>query len=179
MARAPTAKRYAQAAFQIAQERDEIDQWLEELGSALAVVEDAAFRPYLEFPKVAIEDKVRAIQRTLEGVNPLVQNLVALLVSRNTLELYPSIVAEYQGLVDKQHGRERAVVVTAVPLDDQQQSRVRQQLSKLLGKEVVLSTRVEPKVLGGLVARMGDRLIDGSMRGRLTGLRDSLLKSLG
>ena len=179
MARAPTAKRYAQAAFQIAQERDEIDQWLEDLGSALAVIEDTTFRPYLEFPKVAIEAKVQAIQRTLKGVNPLVQNLVALLVSRNALELFPRIVAEYQGLVDKRYGRERAIVVTAVPLDNEQQSQVQQQLSKLLGKEVVLNTQVEPKVLGGVVARVGDRLIDGSMRGRLTGLRDSLLKSLG
>ena len=179
MARAPTARRYAQAAFQIAQERDEVDGWLEDLGSALAVVEDTALRPYLEFPKVAIKDKVRAIQRTLEGMNPLVRNLVALLVSRRALALYPGIVSEYQRLVDKHYGRERAVVVTAVPLDDEQQSRVRQQLSGLLGKEVVLTTRVEPQVLGGVVARMGDRLIDGSIRGRLTGLRDSLLRSRG
>ena len=179
MPRAPTAKRYAQAAFQIAQERNEIDRWAEELQAALAVVEDKTFRTYLELPKVRITDKLKTIQEALGNVNPLVRNLVGLLASRNAIELYPRLVAEYQRFVDGHRNRERAVVVTAVPLDSQQEERLRQQLSKLLDKEVILSTQVEPQILGGLVARVGDRIVDGSTRGRLLDLRKSLMASVG
>ena len=105
--------------------------------------------------------------------------MVALLASRNALGLYPRIVAEYQGLVDAHNNRERAEVVTAVPLEDQQRERVMQRLARLLNKEVVLTTRVDPQVLGGLLARVGDRLIDGSTKGKLLGLRRSLLQSVG
>ena len=179
MPRAPTAKRYAQAAFQIAQERNEIDQWAEELQAALAVVEDTTFRTYLKLPKVRITDKLKAIQDALGNVNPLVRNVVGLLASRNAIELYPRVVAEYQRFVDGHRNRERAVVVTAVPLDSQQEERLRQQLSKLLDKEVILSTQVEPQILGGLVARLGDRIVDGSTQGRLLDLRKSLMASVG
>lgn len=179
MPHAPTAKRYAQAAFQIAQERDEIDQWADELQASLAVVEDATLRTYLKLPKVRIADKLKAIQETLGNINPLVRNLVGLLASRNAIELYPRVVAEYQRFVDGHRNRERAVVMTAVPLDSQQEERLRQQLSKLLDKEVILSTQVEPQILGGLVARVGDRMVDGSTRGRLLDLRKSLMAPVG
>ena len=179
MSRAPTAKRYAQAVFQIAQERNEIDQWADELQASLAVVEDATLRTYLSLPKVRIADKLKAIRESLGSVNPLVRNLVGLLASRNAIELYPRVVAEYERLVDGHLNRERAVVVTAVPLDSQQEERLRQQLSKLLDKEVILSTQVEPEILGGMVARVGDRIIDGSTRGRLVDLRKSLMAPVG
>ena len=179
MSRAPTAKRYAQAVFQIAQERNEIDQWADELQASLAVVEDATLRTYLSLPKVRIADKLKAIRGSLGSVNPLVRNLVGLLASRNAIELYPRVVAEYERLVDGHLNRERAVVVAAVPLDSQQEERLRQQLSKLLDKEVILSTQVEPEILGGMVARVGDRIIDGSTRGRLVDLRKSLMAPVG
>ena len=179
MPRAPTAKRYAQAAFQIAQERNEIDQWADELQASLAVVEDATLQTYLRLPKVRIADKLKAIQEALGSVSPLVRNLVGLLATRNAIELYPRVVAEYQRFVDVHRNRERAVVVTAVPLNSQQEERLRQQLSKLLDKEVVLTTQIEPKILGGLVARVGDRIVDGSTRERLLDLRKSLMAPVG
>ncbi len=179
MARVPTPRRYAQAVFQMAEERGETDQWLDGLRAALVVAEEEALRTYLELPKVGIAERLRVIQEILVDVNPLVQSLIGLLVSRNSLGLYTRIVEEYERLLDAHYNRERATVTTAVSLDDQQQQRVREQLTKLLSKEVVLTTQVEPQVLGGLVARVGDRIIDGSTRGRLLGLRTSLVRSLG
>ena len=179
MPRAPTAKRYAQAAFEIAREHNEIDRWLEDLQAALPVLEDQTFRSYMGLPTVKSEVKLRAIGSALGDVNPLVRNLVALLASRNGLELYPRVVTEYQRFVDRHRNRERATVVTAVPLEEREKERVNQELARLLGKEVVLTTQVHPQILGGLVAQVGDRLIDGSTRGRLLGLRKSLMESAG
>ena len=73
MPRAPTAKRYAQAAFEIAREHNEIDRWLEDLQAALPVLEDQTFRSYLGLPTVKSEVKLRAIGSALGDVNPLVR----------------------------------------------------------------------------------------------------------
>jgi F-type H+-transporting ATPase subunit delta len=76
--------------------------------------------------------------------------------------------------MDAHLGRERAEVVTAHPLDYQQMERLGRWLGQLLGKEVVLTSREDPDVLGGLVVRVGDRIIDGSTKGRLEAMRKDL-----
>ena len=179
MPKGPTAKRYAQAAFAIARDAGEIEGWLEDLQLARETLGDETLRMYLEGPKVALGQKVQVLRTALGNVRPLVLNLVALLTSRYALGRLPQIVVEYQRLVDAHFNRERAEVVTAVPLEDQQQERLSRQLAQLLGREVVITTRVHPEVLGGLVARVGDRIIDGSVRGRLTDLRKSLSEVSG
>ena len=179
MARVPTAKRYAQAAFEIARETGQIDRWAEDLGLARETLQDATLRAYLEMPKLPLDRKIRMLRDSLDSLQPLALNLVALLISRNALGLLPGIATEYQRLVDVHLGRLRAEVVTAVPLEDQQRERLGRHLTQLLSQEVVLTTRVDPDVLGGLVARVGDRLIDGSTRGRLRALRKSLTEAGG
>jgi F-type H+-transporting ATPase subunit delta len=179
MARSPTPKRYAQAVFQIAEEQGNIDQWVNDLEETLALIKNEKFRLYLEMPRISLAKKVRAIEESLVNINPLARNVVALLISRDTLALYPLIVLQYQNFVDNHYGRKRAVVTTAITLEDDLQSKIRTQLSDLLGTDVVLSTRTEPKVLGGMTIRVGDKLIDGSIRGKFSELRNDLLKSLG
>lgn len=76
--------------------------------------------------------------------------------------------------MDAHQGRERAEVVTAHPLEDQQRERLGRWLSQLRGKEVVLTSREDPEILGGLVVRVGDGLIDGSTKGRLEAMRKGL-----
>ena len=177
MARVPTAKRYAQAAFEIARETGQIDRWAEDLDVAQQTLQDATLRAYLEIPKVAFDRKMGVLRDSLDSLQPLVLNLVALLTSRNALGLLPRIALEYQRLADAHLKRQRAEVVTAVPLEEDQRERVGQQLAQLVDTEVVLTTRVDPEVLGGLVARVGDKMIDGSMRGRLMALRKSLAEA--
>lgn len=177
MARPPTPKRYAQAVFQIAEEQGNVDQWLNDLEKTLAIIENREFRQYLEMPRISLNKKVDAIKELLVTVNPLARNLVSLLISRDTLALYPLIVLQYRNLVDHHYGRKRAIVTTAITLEDNLQSKIRAQLSKLLGTDVVLSTHTEPKVLGGMTIRVGDKLIDGSIRGKFSELRNGLLKS--
>lgn len=170
-----SAKRYAQAAFAIAQERDQVDLGGLELWAVEDALQHEEFRALLEQAAIPMARKVQLIREVLKGVNPLVQNLVCLLVSRRRLSLISDIRREYVRLVDAYHGRERVEVVSAVPLDADEEKKVTRLLQGIVGREVVLESRVDPETLGGLVIRVGDKLIDGSVRGRLEGLKESLI----
>lgn len=174
MAGAPKARRYARAAFDIAVGEDRLEDWLQDLQRAQEALEDDTLRTYLELRKVVLARKVEVIRETLSGMNPLVQNLICLLISRDVVGMLPQITEEYHLLMDAHMGRERAEVITAHPMEDQQRERLGHWLSQLLSKEVVLTSREDPEVLGGLVVRVGDRIIDGSTKGRLEAMRKGL-----
>ena len=177
MARAPTAKRYALAVFQLAEENQQIDQWFEKLSAALVVAKDQGLRTYFELTKISVGDKLKMVDGVLGDLNPLVRNLFGLLISRGAIGLYPRIVFEYEALLDVYHGRVRAVVTTAVSLKEAQIKQVKAQLVQFLGREVVLTNEVDPRILGGLKARVKDKVIDGSIRGRLGSLQTNLMQA--
>ncbi len=179
MPRAPTANRYARAAFEIARDSGQLESWEKDLQEAQQALQDPTLRAFLELPKVTIERKAESLRTALPGANPLALNLMALLTSRRSLGLLTRIVAEYERLMDAHLNRERAEVATAVPLEREQEEKLTQQLRQLLGKDVILTSRMDSEILGGLVARVGDRMIDGSARGRLMALRKSLAEMRG
>jgi F-type H+-transporting ATPase subunit delta len=179
MPKAPKGKRYAEAAFDIAKEKGRIDEWLNDLQLAQEALRDEALLAYLEVPKVALDRKVRVLQLALGDLDRLALNLVTILTSRTALALLPEIVTEYRRLVDVHLNRQSAEVVTAVPLKEEQRNRLNRQLERLLGKEVVLTMQVDPEILGGLVARLGDRIVEGSTRERLRAMRKSLAEVPG
>jgi len=129
----------------------------------------------LESPKIPFSEKARILSQRLEGVTPLAMNLAYLLVARGRLRIVEDIVIEYERLVDDQRGIAHAEVATAVPLDEEEKDKVIHRLGDIVGKEIVLSARVDPSLIGGLVARVGDKLIDGSTKSRLLSLRESLI----
>jgi F-type H+-transporting ATPase subunit delta len=108
------------------------------------------------------------------GINPSAMNLVRLLVAKNRSGMIDSIAAEYECLVDAYQGREHAEVITAVPLDGGDKGRIKVRLEALAGKEIVLTTQVDPNLMGGLVVKRGDKLIDGSIHTKLQELKKSL-----
>jgi ATP synthase F1 delta subunit len=130
----------------------------------------------LESPRINFEEKGRILRQGLEGVNPLVMNLALLVVARGRLDLVADMVLEYGQLVDEQRGIAHAEVATAVPIELEDKDKLIRYLSDLVGLKIVLTERVDPSIIGGLVARVGDKIIDGSTRSRLLALRESLLK---
>ena len=170
------ARRHAQAAFQIALERGELDAWREDLGRLAEAVRDPRLLAFLESPRVHLEQKAKVLGQVLDKLNPLVMNMALLLVSRGRLALVPETVEEYGRLVDEHQGIAHAEVATAVPLDSKQADRLARRLGDLVGKDIVLATEVEPSLVGGLTARVGDKLIDGSIKSRLSALRGSLIR---
>ena len=176
MPRLGSARRYAQAAFELATERSELDMWLDDLTYMALTLESAEFGEFLDSPQASESRKVELIDNTLsDRVSPLARNLISLLASRSMTNLVPGIVDQYQRLLDAQRGIEQAEVVSAVPLDDGQRVSIEELLNGIVGKEVCLSSRVEPSIIGGFVARVGDRVIDGSTSGRLQKLRRELV----
>ena len=174
MAQRVSGKRYGQAVFELAQEQGEAAQWGQDLAEVAAAFEDADFNALLKHAGVPAEDKQRAIETVLAGLNPTVQNMVSLLVVKRLVDAIPGACREYAELLDRQQGRQRVEITTAVPLEPAEVERITDFVAGLIGQEVVVTARVDEEVLGGLVIQIGDRLLDGSARARLDGLRERL-----
>ena len=175
MAKAVSARRHAQAAFQIALERDELDLWRGDLERIAAAMKDPLLYAFLASPKVPFGDKARILSQHLEGVNPLALNLAYLLVARRRLRIVGDMVDEYGRLVDEHRGIAHAEVTAAIPVDEGIKDRLVSRLGSLVGQEIVLKVEVDPSLVGGIIARIGDKIIDGSTRNRLASLRESLI----
>ena len=171
MAKRVSGKRYAQAIFQLAVQQDQVDQWAGELDSIRQVLQDEEFRSFLEHAEVPLAEKNRSIETVFPDTNPLVRNLVALLISRGSVKLIDDVHLSYSQLVDEYRGRQRVEVTSAVSLDTAELERISRFVSELIQKEVVVSTEVDETILGGVIIQVGDQLLDGSVRSRLEGLR--------
>ncbi len=174
MARRAYARRYSQAVFEIAVEKQELDRWQSDLRKIASLGEDAALVALLENPRLHFNDKARLLSEQLGDINPLALNLVYLLVARGRLSMLGEIADEYQRLLDSYRGIEEAEVTTAIPLDDEDKLRLGERLGAIVGKKVVIKPEVDSSVIGGIVARIGGKLLDGSTRSRLDALKREL-----
>jgi F-type H+-transporting ATPase subunit delta len=174
MAKGVSGKRHAQAVFQIALEEKQLDRWLTDVERIAAVLGDAEIAAVLANPRVSPEKKKDVLDRGLAGISPTAMNLAQMLVARNRLHLVQSLAVEYKRLMNAYGGVELAEVMTAVPISPEEGERVGKGLANLSGKRVTLELGVDPEILGGFVARLGDKLIDGSARTRLQELRKSI-----
>jgi F-type H+-transporting ATPase subunit delta len=175
MAAESVARRYARAIFELALERNQpLESWFSELQAIEAALTDAAVQPTLISPKLSFGQKRELIDRALGGVDPLQRNFVYLLVERGRLELLGAVVREFRAMMLDHQGIAEATVTTAVPIGDAEAERIAQLLGRLVNKKVILQREVDPSIIGGVVARVGDRLINGSVAGRLAALREQL-----
>jgi len=170
-----TARRYAEAAFEIADRDDTMEAWL----AALSIAEDRLTRPdvtrLLANPAIPLLTRVEVLDRVLgEDVSGAPRNLLALLVRRGRTDQLPAVAREFRRLHARREGIVEALVTSAAPLDDAEQAALGQRLTVLTGGRVDVRRIVDPDLLGGLQVRLGDRLIDGSVRGRLERLRSKL-----
>jgi len=174
VARRAYARRYSQAVFEIAMEKQELDRWQSDLRKIASLGEDAALVALLENPRLHFNDKARLLSEQLGDINPLALNLVYLLVARGRLSMLGEIADEYQRLLDSYRGIEEAEVTTAIPLDDEDKLRLGERLGAIVGKKVVIKPEVDSSLIGGIVARIGGKLLDGSTRSRLEALKREL-----
>jgi F-type H+-transporting ATPase subunit delta len=170
------ARRYAQAAFEVARERGQVDRWLAELERLVELLDRTEAGAFLAAPQVPFEAKQEFVERTLADFLPEVRNFVLLLTRRRRIRLLPRIYEEFGQLANEYRGIVVAEVTSAVPLDDADKAVIIRQLSELTGRRAILRTQVDPSILGGLIVRIGDKLIDGSLRTRLERLRETLTR---
>ena len=174
MANTAQAKRYAQAVFLIARERRELDRWLEDLRSLSVLEHNDAFFKALETPNLSFDDKSRLLRDRYPALGALAVNLVNLLIERRRAAILPQIFQEYQKLLDGHRGVQRAEVVTAVALNQEDQLDLERRLSEITGRNVVITSKVDASLIGGVVARFDGKLLDGSTKSRLEALKKQI-----
>jgi len=168
------ARRHARAAFQIALERNELDIWRGDLEKLSQAVKDPLLFAFLENPKVHLDNKAKVIREVLKDANPRVINLALLLVSRGRLNIIADVVREYGRMVDEVKGIAHADVTAAVKLSSDEEDKLARRLGDIVGSKVVVSTDVQPEIIGGLIIKVGDKLIDGSTKSQFTALKKSM-----
>lgn len=168
------ALRFAEAAFAVAHDKNQLDAWLDALEQASSVFDNHAAGLFLTSPVVSADKKRAVLAELLPGTSEDVSRFLGILAHRDRLGLVPEITVAFRRLVNEQRNIAVANVTTAVPLDERQKTVIASRLGRRLGKTVVLETRVDPAILGGVIAQVGDNVIDGSVRGRLERLRRTL-----
>ncbi len=172
-----SAKRYAQAIFEIAQEEKQLEEWRFSLRKIAEVMQDSETVTLLENPKLPFSLKKKLLEERLTGVNPLSLNLACLLVMKGKFKIADSIATEYERLVDAYYGIEQVKVTTAIILDDKSKEELQRNLESLIGKKVKAELCFDPAIIGGITIKIGDKLIDGSIKSRLMTLKKNLIEA--
>lgn len=177
MLKGATSRRYAEAAFGLAVEEKTVDEWLKDLRLIAEYFSDHRLVFLLGEPNIQFTRKELVVKDLLSGkVQPEALNLALLLVERGLVELAPRVRDEFERKYNEYHNQTPARLTTAMPIDDETRSRVQAELQRLTGKRVLLDEQVDPSILGGAIARVGDTLIDGSVRRRLQLLRQQMAR---
>lgn len=173
-----SAKRYARAVFELAQEEKVVETWSRRLLVLREVLEDPRLRGVLDNPAIAVEEKQALIEKLeIARLGREGENLAKLLIANHRTHVIGGLVEEFERLADEAAGRVRATATAAVELSDGDRRRLAGELSAKLGREVRVDIQVDPSILGGLVLQFGDRLIDASLATRLQELRRRLAVS--
>jgi F-type H+-transporting ATPase subunit delta len=177
--REPTiARNYAETLLELAQRANDLRGWgamLDQVSDAMET--DRRLRTFLESPRVSAQRKNEILQKAYGSLPRNFLRFLQALVSHRRQMLIPAIAHAYHDLVDEVEGRVHASVTVARPADDNDRAVVTKQLSRVLGKEVVPHFHVNADILGGVVVRFGDTVLDGSVRRRLATLRARMLSA--
>ena len=174
--RQSAARRYAEAAFSVAMRDDTVETWRSELESAAEIVAEERIGRALANPSIPLETRLATAEETFgKLVGRQVLNLIGLMLRRGRIEELPRLSAEFRRLDDERRGITHATATGATALTTDEVRALTQRLEQLTGGRVELDVQVDPSLLGGVVVRVGDRLIDGSVRSRLERLRNQLV----
>lgn len=166
--RSALARPYAVAAFDQAEAEGKVTEWGDALSFLGAAVSDRALAALVTDPRVGEERLLELLLGLDEDrFSPTQQNFVRLLVENDRITLAPAIAALYERLQARAEGRARVEVISAYEIEPQHQQMLTGAMAKRLGREVELSVRVDPELIGGAIIRTGDVVIDASLRGRL------------
>ena len=170
-----SGRRYAEAIFELASEAGTLDNWSADLRTIAGFVSEGDVSRLMASGRVPRTEKTRLLSAALKpSISPLAWNLVQILEQRGKLAVAPDIVDAFQSKVDVSRNVAHAIVTTAVPLADDERAAIASKLSTLTGKTVDVTAVVDEAIIGGLIARVGDQLIDGSTRSRLVALKRRL-----
>ncbi len=171
----PAARRYADAVFGIAHDTASHDRWLDDLGDIAQLFSEPTVYAFLISTRVSQDEKEQVLDNALPDLQSNARNFAKLLVRKRRANLAPQIIDAFRERLNSVRGIAEATVTTAVPLSDDGRAAVEAAVRRYTDAEAVsLSEAVDSQIIGGAVVQIGDRIIDGSVRTRLSSMRRSL-----
>jgi F-type H+-transporting ATPase subunit delta len=170
------ARRYAEAAFQLATRDDALDAYADGLDTAAKLLGDGRVQAVLRNPARPLRERTDLVDTLLAKRVPVpVLRLVTVLVERGRIDRVTGVAAEYHRLLNTERGIVEAVATTASPLTGDETVALQKKVAQMTGRSVELRVEVDESLIGGLTVRVRDTLYDASVRGRLERLRDRLV----
>lgn len=171
------AKRYAKALFQVGKEENALDDFSKTLSEMAQL--------YIETPEVVdgltnplypqdVREKVMAHLVGAMKASELLANFLNLLVQKRRADVLPDIAAVFQALVDDERNMCQGTVISASEISKDLNDKIKATLEKITGKQVVVTNEVDPEIIGGIIAKVGDLVMDGSIKTQLKGLEESI-----
>ena len=166
--------RYATALFELADEEKQLDQVAENLSTIGAMLDESDdLNRLIRSPVISKDDQQKAMQALLEqaGIGDLTRNFIGVVIKNRRLFSLPGMIKGYLALLAQRRGEATAEVVSAKPLSDAQQQAITDSLKQAVGTKVTIDAKVDETLLGGLVVKVGSRMVDTSLKTKLAGLR--------
>lgn len=170
---------YAQSLFDLAEQSEILDTVADDLEGVSALLErEPSFQPFLASPYFAEQTKRDLLRKILTGrLNVLTLNFLSVLIDHNRGKLLPEILARFKQLHRAHHGYRAVTAIVSHPLPEDQTARIAAELGGVMNAKVELEVRVDPSILGGVIFRYGDKMLDNSVRGRLVRTVNQILNS--
>jgi F-type H+-transporting ATPase subunit delta len=177
---ATIGRNYAETLLTLAGKEGQQEEWGALIDAiAVAMQQERTLKTFLESPKIAASQKIEILARALgKKAPPLFLRYLETVVSKRRQMLIPVIASEYRALIDESEGRVHANVTVAREPAESERDALAKQLSRVLGKRVVPHITLNPAILGGLIVKIGDTVMDGSVRRRLATLRSRMLATV-
>ena len=173
----PLASAYAQSMLQLANEKKEAEQLGQQLADVRKIVEEnPSARQMFINPAVSVEERAKVLNNVFRNnVSPLVFNLLGVMNQHGRLGMIPQVSEAYDDLLDQQLGKVEVDLIVTQKLAGNDLENAKQKITKALGRDAVIHQYVDESILGGMVIRVGDKLIDASVRNQLETMRQQLL----
>jgi F-type H+-transporting ATPase subunit delta len=168
------ADRYANALFELANEAGGLDSAERDLKNFAALLSESAdLKRLVASPVFSADEQARAVSAVLDkaGIGGLTANLIKVAAKNRRLFVVPDMITAFGRILARHRGEVSAEVVSAEPLSDRHVAELKAALKSSLGKDVALETKVDPSLIGGLIVKVGSRMIDGSLRTKLNSLK--------
>ena len=171
------AQVYARSLFQVAREQNKLDLLREQLGQlADAISSNRELQTFFFSPYFSTEEKQSALERVLDDADPVFVNFLELLIENHRMPVIFRIRAQYERMWEEENRTLPVEITSAVELDKATTDSVGQAIGERTGRKVMLATRVDADILGGIVVRVGNSILDASIRNRLEQLRKQVAR---
>jgi len=172
------AKKYSKALFSLAEEKDKFIKFNDDLNLVKeSFTEHKELKNVLFHPRIKIEEKKKIFNRVFaEEISEEIHNFIQLLIDKRRIFFIKAIINQFNNLVNDREKILEIEVVSAIELEEDMKDRLKEKIEKEMDYEVILNNTVDPEILGGLVLKIGDKIIDGSIQHKLNTLSEKIEK---